>query len=766
MARVNAASGHLRANTIMGVARTIGHPLDARFQPLEPFIKLAIPVLVGIFTVLLAMAGAFLLTANRQDALEDALHDMDLLAGLAQREIALRAQDHAPGRVLPLAAALHPATYADGRQVVITDEKGDIIASHPPLAKEVRTLLDVLGPAQPLTILADKAGVAVVKTRDREHLATVRALPAPLGQMALVQPSDSALKLVRSRNQTQLVLFVASVAVLALLTWAFLLQTRRATAANLDCERVRERLDAALNSGRCGLWDWDLGKGRIYWSNSMYRILGFDRQGEFLSFGAVNALIHPEDTDLYEVARALSAGEQTGLAHDFRIKDASGAWVWLRARAELVVDSSTGGKHMVGIAVDITEERRIAAESATARMRLWDAIETVPEAFVLWDNEQRLVTCNSRFRKLHQLPAHAIQPGLHHAEVMAHATPPVIEEDILRERNLETQSRISEVKLADGRWLQVSERRTKDGGSVSIGTDVTLLKEHEVRLMEGERRLMATISDLKSSRRQLEAQAQQLTDLAERYLEQKAEAEAANRAKTQFLANMSHDLRTPLNAIIGFSDIMESGLFGSLGCQRHLGYCRDIKSSGMHLLEIVDDILEMSQLEAGEVRIQPARLAVRPAVETALQSARQAISEKQLQLDIDMPNDLAVMADAAGAGQILVNLIGNAAMFTPRGGGIAIRARACGNMVNVYVADSGIGIPQSQLDRIGRPFEQIEGGQTARSHKGSGLGLAIARAICTLHGGSLRIRSRQGENAGTVVLARLPLAEAEPTLLS
>jgi two-component system, cell cycle sensor histidine kinase PleC len=763
MARANAARGPARVNTIMGVARSVSHPLQVALDRSEPWLKLAIPVLVAIFAVLLGLAGTLFLSASRQDTLEDARNDMDVIASLVTREITSN-QDLMRGHKQALKIGdLHSVTFAFGRQIIITDISGQIIASEPQVRPGQNTLLDVLGATQPLTTFADKAGVIALPMATGAALATVRNLGAPLGQVAIVQPVSAALQTGQARSQLVIMLLGSSVLVLGVLTLAFLMQTGRARAADVDCDRVRQRIDAALNIGRCGLWDWNLARGTIYWSDSMYALLGFERNGEFLSFGEVNSLVHPDDADLYEVAKLLSSGERIDIAHDFRIRDAMGNWLWMRARAELVYDDSTSSRHLVGIAVDITEERRIAAASATADMRLWDAIETIPEAFVLWDAQQCLVTCNSRFQKLHQLPPETIRSGTHYDDVMAKATPPVIAEDIMHQQDPASRSRLSEVKLEDGRWLQISERRTKDGGSVSIGTDITQIKEHEHKLMDSERRLLGTITDLKASRRQMEAQAQQLTDLAERYLEQKADAEIASQVKTEFLANMSHDLRTPLNAIIGFSDVMQSGMFGTLGCERHEAYCRDIKSSGEHLLSIVDDILDMSRIETGKVRITPQRISLAPLVANEVASTKPSFEDKGISIEIDILDDIAALADVSALAQIIGNVLQNAAKFTHEGGEVSLRARPCRDMLHIFIADNGIGIPRERLNRIGRPFEQVEGGETARSHKGSGLGLAIARSLCELHTGTLRIRSQVG--VGTVVMIRVPMAPAETPLI-
>ena len=191
-------------------------------------------------------------------------------------------------------------------------------------------------------------------------------------------------------------------------------------------------------------------------------------------------------------------------------------------------------------------------------------------------------------------------------------------------------ARTFEAQLEDGRWLQISERRTKDGGFVSVGTNITELKLHEERLIESEKRLKATVVDLRSSQQTLERQTEQLAYLAERYAEQKDRAEEASQAKSEFLANMSHELRTPLNAIIGFSEIMESGLFGPLGDTKYNEYCRDIRESGRYLLDVINDILDMSKIEAGRATFEPEPLELDTILSDTMRLVAARAAEKRL----------------------------------------------------------------------------------------------------------------------------------------
>src|SRR6201747_2087295 len=314
-------------------------------------------------------------------------------------------------------------------------------------------------------------------------------------------------------------------------------------------------------------------------------------------------------------------------------------------------------------------------------------------------------------------------------------------------------ARTFEAQLDDGNWLHISERRTKDGGYVSVAPEIPRIKEHEQKLVDNDLRLRATVIDLKRAQPALEQQAIELADLAEKYSEEKNRAEEANQTKSKFLANMSHELRTPLNAIIGFSEIMESGMFGTLGSEKYQEYCHDILTSGHYLLEVINDILDMSKIEAGRMKLDMEPLDVSKTLAESLRVVSGRADDKGLVLDADIESTISVVADRRAIKQIIVNLLSNAVKFTPDGGRVVVRSRLLRDSIVLMIADTGIGIAPHALLRLGKPFEQVES-QLTKTYHGSGLGLAIAKSLTNLHGGSMRLRSRLGK--GTIVCVTLP----------
>jgi two-component system, cell cycle sensor histidine kinase PleC len=538
-----------------------------------------------------------------------------------------------------------------------------------------------------------------------------------------------------------------------ILGFAFHWQSTRAREGDLINDAVRGRIDTALNRGRCGLWDWDLSRGRIFWSQSMFTLLGLDSRSDLLTFGEVNALVKSDDIDLFEIADQLIAGKITHIDQSFRMQHTGGHWIWLRVRCELSHCASDTGLHLIGIAVDITEQKSLAEKTVEADLRLRDAIETIPEAFVLWDAEDRLVLCNSHFQRLHKLPDSAVTPGTSYETVIEVGSMPEVRTRLQETSAQAPGARTFEAQIEDGSWLHISERRTKDGGYVSVGTDITRIKEHEQKLVDNDLRLRASVIDLKRSQTALERQALEMADLAEKYSEEKNRAEEANQTKSKFLANMSHELRTPLNAIIGFSEIMGSGMFGTLGSEKYTEYCHDILTSGRYLLEVINDILDMSKIEAGRMQLDMEPLDLSRTLQESMRVVSGRADDKNLVLDADIEGTDLMVADRRAIKQIMVNLLSNAVKFTPDGGKVVVRSRMRKNAIHLMIADTGIGIAPQSLTRLGRPFEQVES-QLTKTYHGSGLGLAIAKSLTNLHGGSMRLRSRLG--TGTVVCVSLP----------
>ncbi|MBD8905923.1 PAS domain-containing sensor histidine kinase [Methylorubrum zatmanii] len=746
-------SARARADTILGIQRTTG-TAQARLIRAETWLRYALPALLVAFMLTLIGVAVMQLCGRHDEATRTATREVESFARLTALALAgtSAADETQLDRMLPV--HLLPA----GCKVLVIGPSGKIRRAYPgPVPAD--SFAGYLAEGEPIAILGESAGAMTVGLQaGGQAIVAARRLPDGVGQVAVVQPLEQIESEWWRLLWNQAVTLVAVSLVLTGTAAAYILQTRRAQAADEVCDLVKQRLDTALGRGRCGLWDWDIARGTIFWSDSMYTLLGYTPEKDLLSFGDVNALLHAEDGDLYSLARHLAASHAT-VDHEFRIRDASGEWIWLRTRAEIVEDSIDGSRHLVGIAMDVTEQRRLAEFTATADMRLRDAVEAISEAFVLWDASNRLVLCNSKFRDLHALSSEDAVPGRRYDEIMGRgALPPVRRGIPGADRGT---SRTFELELTDGRWLQVSERRTKDGGYVSVGTDITSLKRHQEQLVASERELIETVKDLKRSRRTLELQTQQLADLAEQHLDQKARAEIANQAKSEFLANMSHELRTPLNAIMGFAELMESEVYGALGSPRYADYCRDIQQSGTYLLSVIDDILHMSRIEAKRVKLVRRDIDLESAIASAVLLVSKEAAAKSVAIDVELAPALNVLADERALQQILLNIIQNAVKFTPERGRVSLRGRSCNGFVHLFIGDTGIGIPKSALSKLGQPFEQVETNLT-RSYKGSGLGLAIARSTAELHGGSVRIRSEEG--IGTLVLVRLPMPT--PALLS
>ncbi len=740
-------------------ARIFAGPAAFRLSRAEPVLKRSIPILIIAFLLVVGISRltGLVLEHQRMDA---SLRDGTTLMAAAV-SILVSTDDGrlvAEGRRGDIERALSKFLPQDrlpeGALVLFVQKDGRVFAGSLSGAGYVGMSMTRIAPDVAAShYFGDPSGVVRARVGDVDHYVAVVDVPAAGGYAMVASPVGAIDELWRSDLSLNVTLFAGISAILGIVLYAYFLQAKRSRDADAIFAESNLRVETALARGRCGLWDFDLSGRRLFWSRSMYEMLGMTPREDYLSFGDAARLMHPDDDGIYQVARAIAKGEARQVDQVFRMRHADGHYVWLRARAQLIRMGS-GRTHMIGIAMDVTEQHKLAQRYHEADQRLAVAIECTSETFALWDKDDRLVMCNAHYQQAYGLPDEVLVPGTERLVVLAAAARPVIARRMADSDN--TGSQTTEVQLADERWLQVNERRTRDGGLVSVGTDITMIKRHQARLRESERRLVATISDLSASRATLEKQKAELSIANANYQAEKERAEAANRAKSEFLANMSHELRTPLNAILGFSEILQNQMFGPLGSDKYDEYARDIHDSGQHLLNVITDILDMSKIEAGHMRISCDAIDLAPLIEETLRLTSISAKQKNVRVHQQVSSGLSLIADRRAMKQILLNLLSNAMKFTNKGGQVHVRAKKRGGAVTLTIADTGIGIPRAALAKIGQPFEQVQS-QYAKSKGGSGLGLAISRSLTRLHGGSMRIFSVEGK--GTVVSVRIPAAD-------
>ena len=736
-----------------GHATLLAEPPYLRLLRTETLLRRLLPLVIVAMVGAIALMRATLLV-NEAEAIEDSTRSQINLVSevIVNRLLALPGlEDVSADRRLAgeLLSKARPETIVpQGRVYVLFTNDGTVLA-----------------------MLPERVGEASVSVAQRLSALAKAPLGDPLSAMRQIieLPDGAKLRLAVLQDREALyrdwwasvaanvaMLLVVAITVYGVL-FAFLRQNTRARVADELYMETQARFDTALYRGRCGLWDWDLARGRVFWSPSMFELLGREPAPGLLGIAEIIPLVHPDDVDLIELGNRAFQAPGNAVDCSFRIRHAAGHYIWMRARLEKFCYHGTD-PHLIGIAVDISETEALKEKSAQADKLVRNAIDNISEAFVLWDRNDRLVKCNANYVRFFDLPAGSYDEGARREDVLAASRTRRIRQVVNADAADGTHT--IEAELEGSRWLQVNDRRTEDGGLVSVGTDITQIKLNEEALKRSEATLKASNEDLQEHQRQMEIQAQQLCDMAEEHnaakleaQEAQARAEQANDTKSQFLANISHELRTPLNAIIGFSDMMRSRTFGPMGSEKYEEYASDIHGSGSHLLSVINDILDMSKIEAGRHQFAPERVNLREIMDETVRITGVQAESKSVRVNRVMPDSVPMMVDKRAMRQILLNLLSNAVKFTPEGGAVDVTMRRDSGAVKIAIWDSGCGIERSALKRLGVPFEQVQN-QFTKNHMGSGLGLAIARSLVELHGGDLTIRSVPGR--GTLVLVRLP----------
>lgn len=505
----------------------------------------------------------------------------------------------------------------------------------------------------------------------------------------------------------------------------------------VEADRI---LGLVMKGARAGYWEWSRSEDDVFLSEAAASLLGLP-ETQSLSFEGFLAHVPAESRGavIEGFTRAADIGwiQLTFVAALNPVR-------WIEMRGSLSSDPVTGVRVFGGIMLDATDRKQAEDRVRAAERRLRSAIEAFSGPFALWDARRRLLYWNTAFATDFGLQD-TLRTGMSHETVeIARAG------SILTERALDEQGHARCVQLRSGRWLRIIERATTDGGLISVALDVTgdVRNEDDLRKLREKAARMAIRLERAEEARQ---------DIFRKFVEEQEKAGIAAQAKSVFLANMSHELRTPLNAIIGFSEIMTAELAGPLGDPAYKDYARDILTSGQHLLDMINDVLDMARFELGRMTITPQSIDPVDPVDAAIRMIRRKAEEKNIQLLLETQQNLPeIDADHRAIRQMMLNLLSNAIRFTGADGRITVTVEQRGTDIYFGVTDTGVGIPADDLPRLGRPFEQAAKASDSYNNEGIGLGLALTKSFAEMHGGRLLLTSIYGE--GTTAAFVLPVA--------
>jgi PAS domain S-box-containing protein len=499
-----------------------------------------------------------------------------------------------------------------------------------------------------------------------------------------------------------------------------------------DQHNAESRLDLAIRASGIGLWDWDVPSGQTYFTDTFYTMLGYEPGELPMCLDTWKALCHPDDIDhaLADVRRHLS-GETSAYVNEHRLKRKDGSWQWIRDVGEVVERDEHGAAvRMIGMHIDIQELKEITSRlelaQSAANAGVWD-----------WDIEKGTFITNDNYHTMlgeepphRELPLDYFTQRLHPDDApytlaavqAAHASD---------EQEFDVEFRFRCANNAY-KWIRSTGRVIERGPG-----------ERPMRMI-GQH---IDIDSLVSSRRHVEQLNELLKAQSERAGALAAEARAASAAKSEFLANMSHEIRTPMTAILGYTDLLAEG--GALDPEQRREYIDTIQRNGRHLLSIINDVLDISKIEAGKMSIE--RIQTRPAsiVHEVLSLMRVKAAAKAITLDVAFDSQIpeTIESDPVRLRQILMNLVGNAVKFTEVGG-VTLRCAYDGadGKLRFVVDDTGIGMSELQCASAFEAFHQGDSSMTRR-FGGSGLGLRISRRLAQLLGGDITVRSRLGEGS-------------------
>ena len=498
--------------------------------------------------------------------------------------------------------------------------------------------------------------------------------------------------------------------------------------AEEDLRRTSASLANAQRLAKVGHWDYDVQSGDLYWSQQLYRLFEVEPARGLPSFDDLLARVHPDDCQQVECAIRSACEDGSDYVLDYRIVLPQRGLRFVQETCEASSNTVSGERRISSIVQDVTRLRLAEQSAREGQDYLRNVLESVSDIIAIVAVDGTVLYVNA-----------AVTP------LLGYGVDEVIGRnafEFLHPDDLPIGRRAMEHSMDDelARKPVVVRFRNADGGH----PDLEIVGRNMLNnpLVRG---IVVMARDVTQRKRAENAMRRA-----------KEEAEMASAAKSSFVANMSHELRTPLNAIIGFSELMHKEVLGPLGDSRYSEYADDIYRSGSHLLSLINDILDLSKIEAGEeTLVEDEEVDVAACVDGCLRLLQDRRERSGGQIEVSIrPEGIALRADQRKIKQILLNLLSNAVKFTPDSGRIAIVSSLDeAGQYCLSVSDSGIGMSQDDIKRAMQPFSQVDSSQ-AKKFQGAGLGLSISRALVRLHGGTLWIDSETGK--GTTVRITLP----------
>jgi len=477
----------------------------------------------------------------------------------------------------------------------------------------------------------------------------------------------------------------------------------------------------ALARAKIGAWEWNVRDDKHIWDNQVRENFGIkasdaedSREEEFFEAN------HPDDLDKVMAANQQALGEAEDYNVDFRVIWPDGSVHWLNSRANIIVGDDGKPTRMVGACADISQRKRLEAHAASVQANFLDAIDGLQVSFSLWGPDGALIHANGRYRELAVSASIDLIPGVTYGEFLGRIYDVNVMDQSQMSREQWIQSRLADAGSdssqyenlqPDGRWIDTRKQKLPDGSVMTINFDITDAKLREQVLDEA-----------------------------------RIAAETANRTKSEFLANMSHELRTPLNAVIGYSDALKNQIFGPLANPQQADYVDSILTSGNLLLSLIQDVLDVSAIEAGKLDLQSEEFSLESCFPSITNMVSLRAAQRQVSIidtiDASLPD---IFADQRRVKQIFANLLSNAVNFTEADGEVTLAAEATEDgELAVTVADNGIGMRQSDLETALDTFGRIRNSGAKTEEEGSGLGLPLVKGLIELHGGRLEMESRVG----------------------